>query len=150
MSNRSVILFILLFIAIGVALILSGISSIKFGKEFRKEATEAFATVERCFAETHTSTDADGNTSTTTEYYLQLKIDIDGLPSSYKKRVNYSVYRHTSNGDTVQIFYIPGDSKHIALNIDEWIGDGKAEIAFGSFWTAFSIFCLIWVITRQM
>lgn len=152
MQIRNTIVIVLIFLifgGIGVFIIVSGVNDMKYGEIFKKEATEGFAVVELRDAEVQVHSDNDGGTYTTTDYYLYLRIDIDGLPQRYKKRVNYSLYEDAPEGTKLQIFYMPGDSDHVALNINEYEKSGKSGIVGGALWTLCTVGAFVWMFRRD-
>ena len=123
-------LIFLIFVAADIVMAIYGIWLFCFGFHFRKSANEGVAAInKREIMDMTAENRKHGNLDMTTSYCLRLLFnDIRGLPSEAFIWVNKSEYIKALEGDLVTIYYLPGDTTHIALSRTRWLSDSIAML----------------------
>ena len=112
------ILTALFFFTMSILFLILGVKNYMFGRKFMNEALETYAAVEKKFMRvTHK------NGGSTKHYYFYLRIEESDLMGTAKIKVKSQEFYATAEGDTVRVYYLPDDIKHVARTKKFWLSE---------------------------
>lgn len=121
---------------LGTALVIGGVHNIKLNKRFQVEAIESQAFVERLDEVVTSSSD-----SSSTDYYVNLRLSDNDLPSTLRLRIGVRDFYALEEGSMATIYHLPCDSRHVVFAKNHYKSNSVSCVVIGVVFLLMALVC---------